>query len=251
MAREKKEAPASSGPSAEDAFAVMFTSLNLILLSFFILLNSIAIQDAERSRKALGSMRGTFGILTGGENPSREGDHLLRSDQIKGGSMRRNATVAETKEILRRAGLFDGSTNVVVVPTADGLRIDFTDKVFFRSGTTELDPRVFPFLDQLGSAIKKTNRPIVVRGFTDPIKPKRYPSNLTLSALRAAQVGSYLAEAVKVPPQLVRIEGKGVRSESGSARVVEIHVPSDAFKAPLVQPNGRRSEVPADERGLR
>ena len=61
MARNKKK-----GDGGSNSFIVLFTSLSVILLAFFILLNSMATIDSERVRKALGSLVGGFGILPGG-----------------------------------------------------------------------------------------------------------------------------------------------------------------------------------------
>lgn len=221
--------------SAEDNFAMMFTSLNLILLSFFILLNSIAVRDSERERKALGSLRGSFGILLGGENPIEEGKSLQRSD-IVGGKSRSQALMSQTQSILRRAGLFVGESRTKVVQTADGLRVEFSDKVLFKPGRTELDPRTFQTLDKLAALFVKVGRPLVVRGYADPARPANYPSNLELSASRATQVARYLVEAAGVKPELVRAEGMGVRDRQvASQRFVELFVPSSSLSVPLEQ----------------
>ncbi|MBW2681247.1 MAG: flagellar motor protein MotB, partial [Deltaproteobacteria bacterium] len=52
-----------------DIGMVMTVSLFLILLTFFILLNSIAVIDEHRSRMAIGSLIGAFGGLPGGLSP--------------------------------------------------------------------------------------------------------------------------------------------------------------------------------------
>ena len=61
--REKKEReeikPKDLGP-------ILFAALAILLLAFFILLNSMSVVDTKRKIKVLGSLQGTFGILTGG-----------------------------------------------------------------------------------------------------------------------------------------------------------------------------------------
>ena len=118
MAKRRKKAAGGGGGggmSAEDAFAVMFTSLNLILLSFFILLNSIAVVDNNRQRRALGSLRGSFGILLGGENPdSNSGKSLHREmpfemqQGAEGGKMLREAQALVSRTRLVHGEDFGG-----------------------------------------------------------------------------------------------------------------------------------------------
>lgn len=238
MARDKERPQEGSDSSAEDAFAMMFTALNLILLSFFILLNSISIKDSARVRHALGSLRGTFGILEGGENPWADGQHLMRSDVVETSEVKgRDPVVAKIAKVLRKAGLYQGAAGSVLVRTADGLRLNFAEPIIFRPGRTEIHPRLFPVLDALGRIITKGARRIVVRGYADGAPPRFYPSNLALSASRAAEVARYFVRAAGVPPRLVRAEGRGVRRGEAKQRVVEIFLPQRSIAGPL---GGRR-----------
>ena len=56
---------------------MMTVSLFMILLTFFILLNSIAVMDESRIRMALGSLMGAFGGLPGGLSPMASGDDIV------------------------------------------------------------------------------------------------------------------------------------------------------------------------------
>ena len=50
---------------------MLFTSLNIILLAFFIMLNALAVVDEKREIIVLGSLIGTFGILPKGLSPTK------------------------------------------------------------------------------------------------------------------------------------------------------------------------------------
>jgi chemotaxis protein MotB len=237
MAKKKKKGGGGGG-GADDSFALMFTSLNLILLSFFILLNAISIKDSERTRRAIGSLRGTFGILEGGENPWAEGKFLMRSDliQTRREKGRKVSKLADRMAlILRRMGLFDGNASAVAVRTADGLHLKFDDRVLFLSGRIEINPELFPTLDKIAKAITRAGQPVVVRGYTDAAATPNYPTNLELSASRAAQVARYLVFAAGVPAKLVTAEGRGVKRGAGEKRSVEIFVPESSLRAPLAK----------------
>ena len=50
---------------------MLFTSLMIILLAFFIMLSSMAVVDERRQIVAMGSILGAFGILPGGLSPAQ------------------------------------------------------------------------------------------------------------------------------------------------------------------------------------
>ena len=56
---------------------VLTVSLFLILLTFFILLNSIAVLDDRRVRLGLGSLLGAFGSLPGGLSALDTGESII------------------------------------------------------------------------------------------------------------------------------------------------------------------------------
>ena len=64
------------GPTI-DITLVMTVCLFLILLTFFILLNSIAVIDEQKKLLAFGSLLGAFGALPGGMSPSKTGESIM------------------------------------------------------------------------------------------------------------------------------------------------------------------------------
>ncbi len=235
MAREREERQ-DDGGGGDEAFATMFVSLNLILLSFFILLNAISIKDSARVRQAIGSLRGTFGILQGGENPYSNGQYMMRGDIVETSEVKGRAPIdAKIAKVMKKVGLYAGGKGAVTVRTADGLRLMFAEPIAFRSGRTEINPRIFPVLDELGRLVIAGDRQIVVRGYADGAAPRAYPTNLALSASRAAEVARYLVHAARVPSRLLRAEGRGVlqQSRQGQRRIVEIFLPARSIRSPL------------------
>jgi len=213
-----------------DSFAMLFVALNLILLSFFILLTALSQQDQERTRKAIGSLLGAFGILEGGENVTASGSDPTQSSPVSKGSQRRKIKQEMDKK-LKRKMLGQGDPEVSVILTADHLRVVFTDRLPFRVGGSELNPSIFPALDSISSTLKKANALVVVRGWADP---SPHPRNLELSAIRAVRVARYLVEASGIRGTLVRAEGWGVNKDHSEAgRFVELILPTSSLIKPL------------------
>lgn len=234
MGRRRKGPPAGP-PEKDDGFDVMFISLNLILLSFFILLNSMAVRDSKKTRKALGSLLGTFGILGGGHNTTREGSSVLPTDPMGNKKQEKQHNQArELEALLEKIKQKHGRDKIKVIPTADNLQVEFSDRVMFRAAGVELNPKVFPVLDEIARVMRIIGRGVVVQGFTDPRKPQNYPSNLELSGARAVRVARYLMEAGQLDPKLVRAEGHGVTPRQlTKARVVRLVVPTRSLRARL------------------
>ena len=59
--------------SKVDVGPLMTVCLFLILLTFFVLLNSIAVIDERKKIRAIGSLLGAFGSLHGGLSPLKTG----------------------------------------------------------------------------------------------------------------------------------------------------------------------------------
>lgn len=66
----KQKKGQSQGGSGQAGIRVLTVALFIILLAFFIVLNSIAVIDESRTLAALGSLIGSFGILPGGDRKS-------------------------------------------------------------------------------------------------------------------------------------------------------------------------------------
>ena len=73
MARKKK----NKEEAGTDIGVVMTCSLFLIILTFFILLNSIAVIDDKRSRQAIGSLVHAFGSFDGDFSNFEARDSLM------------------------------------------------------------------------------------------------------------------------------------------------------------------------------
>lgn len=201
MAKKKKKKIEEAVP---DIGTVMTVSLFLILLTFFILLNSIAVLDDNRSRKALGSLIGAFGGLPGGLSPMSSGESILPP----------TSPLIDEKLTLDRllSYMQGGMTNadaIRVVPTTNGEMITLNEKVLFTKDRTSLKPSVFPFLNKLSDIMKRGDYPIEIIGHTDgsPSQAKGYRSNWELTALMAIQLLKYFVSEGSVHPKRITAQG--------------------------------------------
>jgi len=186
---KKKQAEEDGG---NGAFLVMMVSLNLILVIFFIFLNSIGVDDEDKQKKALGSIIGKFGLLPAGFQIT-EGEKILLPGASFAAPPDKGINFAkEFRKILSGGPYIPREVNI----TKEGrnLVINLADKVLFDTGKAEIIPRAEELLNDISGVLKKRKRIIFIEGYTDniSISSPRYASNWELSAARASAVKEYL-----------------------------------------------------------
>jgi chemotaxis protein MotB len=188
---------------------MMFVSLNIILLAFFIVLNSIAILDEKRIRLALGSLLGTFGILEGGLSPfpSDARKTTLPSPPIVPIPDYYNYLILENLEEFIRQMQF--SKEVGLLLGGGGISIHVSEPILFDPGQSELKPEVRPLLLKAAEFLNQIPGPIRVEGHTDdrPVTEGPYRSNWDLSIARASVAARFLIDQGSVKPRRISVAG--------------------------------------------
>jgi chemotaxis protein MotB len=172
--------------SKADIGMVMTVSLFLILLTFFILLNSIAVLDERRTRVAIGSLLGAFGTLPGGLSALKTGESILPPTA---------PMVMEELDVPQLIEIMDKTlVNYVKIELVkSGRVITIDEEALFKEDKLILNPSIKPFLDKLCNLLKRPDYSIEIVGHTDslPAETKGYRSNWELTALMAFQVMKY------------------------------------------------------------
>ena len=192
-------------PQEGDSFMVTYVSLMILLLTFMILLVTLAQIKEPRFRKAIGSFRGAISFLpfTGGDNLFLTGSKgFLPAELLKRGE---GEEVSEAAiEAVKKASGMKQFEGLEVSEVEGGIRIRIADKLMFERGKADLKPEILPILDLVAKAIVANPSYVVVAGHTCdlPIATERFPSNWDLSLARAINVVHYL-EDCSVPPELL------------------------------------------------
>jgi chemotaxis protein MotB len=190
-----------------DIGMVMTVSLFLILLTFFILLNSIAVIDEHRSRMAIGSLIGAFGGLPGGLSPLETGKSIMPPSA---------PMIEEELTLERLLSYMKNETttwpgDIRVEKVGEKLMISINEKVLFNEDRSKFNPSILPVLDKLCGIINKGNYPVEIVGHTDNMQTgeKGYESNWELSALMALQLAKYFISKGSVSPKRLNPYGSG------------------------------------------
>jgi len=183
---------------------VMTVSLFLILLTFFILLNSIAVLDEQKIRLSLGSLLGAFGSFTGGLSVSDTGQLAVLP-----------STPMIEKELDHNKLLTIIDIDVkdqISLKSREGKEIiTINEKFLFDENKLKLKTSSYPVLNRLCDFIKNGDYPVEIAGHTDnrPAEEKGYKSNFELSALMAMQVFKYFESAGGIHPDRLEAYGCG------------------------------------------
>lgn len=190
-----------------DIGMVMTVSLFLILLTFFILLNSIAVIDEHRSRMAIGSLIGAFGGLPGGLSPLETGKKIIPPSAPM---VDEELTLEQLLSYMKKETT-NWSGDIIVKKVGDKLMITINEKVLFSEDRSEFKPSILPVLDKLYGIINKGHYSIEIVGHTDDIQAgeKGYESNWELSSLMAIQLAKYFVSKGSVSPKRLNPYGCG------------------------------------------
>lgn len=197
------------------SFTVLMTSLSVLLLAFFILLNSMASIDNHKIRLALGSLRGVFGVVEGGMGKMLGGSGPAGSGGVQVWTYASRANLFEGEareylsafdEMIREMGL-EEKMDISVTP--EGTRISLESEVLFGSGSSRLTSQGQQVLGAIENVIRSTDALIRIEGHTDdvPIHTEAYPSNWELSTARAVRVLRYFIEEKGILPERLSAEG--------------------------------------------
>lgn len=206
--------------------AVMTVSLFLILLTFFILLNSIAVIDDRRMRLSLGSILGAFGSLTGGFSASKSGELAVPPS-----APMMEKALDLSKLLINMKKVTEGEITFQLIDDKEIITIN--EKVLFDEDKSMLKTSSYPLLDNICDFIKKGDYPVRIAGHTDnrPAEDKGYKSNWQLSTLIPMQVFRYFESVGQINPDRLEAYGCGshrpivtndTRQSRGQNRRVEI-----------------------------
>jgi chemotaxis protein MotB len=211
---QKKKRQSEDAPP--NLIQIMTVSLFIILLAFFILLNSIAVVDDARQRLALGSLMENFGVLSGGFTVIGDDDQHVSSDLIK-----------EVNNLLNFSDLIQGEEDplneLVVTSTRKKSVITLPAAVVFGSESMEIKPESYSILDRICRVVHDTGYTVDIAGHTDKLSAAARPgvSAREISSLQALSVLQYFIEKANVDPDLVTAYGRGEFQPITSGKIRE------------------------------
>ena len=165
---------------------VLYGSLFLLILTFFVALSSMSILDNKRMRMAIGSISGSFGVLTGGRSPfsSDESRNILpQRPPIENGRM----DLKGIQNSLANTGIVSG---ISVTGGKLGATITIKSPILFAGQTDVPSKDSQGVLTAIAKVLSQGDNRVIITGHTDsiPMEAPPYYSNWGLSGARALAV---------------------------------------------------------------
>ena len=179
-------------------------SLTIILLAFFILLNSIAKDSEEKKKVALGSISSSFDILAE-DAPIHEGEN---DEMVKDPYLLENDYIDFSDLLVNQENL---ARKIQVMPEKRGSLLRIPAGELFDNDGVNLKTESHELLSALAKVIEKNSYPVDIASHTDkfPLDDRGVVSNREFSMLRALNVLEYLIEKGGVSPKRLNAFGWG------------------------------------------
>lgn len=192
----KKKCPEC--PKGAPMWMTTFSDMTTLLLTFFVLLMSMANFDKVKMEQSFGILAGSSGIMTSPSVSPLSQMNIVAKRSIKD-------TVSKTEEQIESQvkSMMHGQNmdNMVsVVKTDKGLSVRILDSALFNSGSSELLPQAGPILDRIINIVKDSSYYINIEGHTDDTGDPDF--NWKLSTERALSVIDYFVKADFNPVRL-------------------------------------------------
>lgn len=236
MSKLRKKNKFEDEPEASQSWLITYSDLVTLLLTFFVLLFSMATIDAQKFEEIAYSLRSAFQHNSNGEefnvnsgediikmfeenytsddDSSQNNDPAMRKEQeqkiIEAAKTIEAKKLQKVKEKLEEEIERLNLGNYVKVIEEKHLIILRLDSVIlFDLGKADIKPSGREILEKLGSMLKELDNEIMVQGHTDnlPINTALFPSNWELSTKRATNVVRFLIEACGLDPAKLTATG--------------------------------------------
>ena len=208
MARQKKAPPP---PPSAPLYMSTYGDMVTLVLCFFVLLFAMSSVDVQKFQKALISLRGSLGVLKGGQTTEESTEPNRGEVERNPGSAPRvemdTRHVAHTINSYLRAEGLDKSIQVSI--NQRGVAVSISDQFLFASGSAELKSEGQRALYKIAVLVRDKIPAVAVEGHTDsvPLAGGMYRNNWGLSSMRAAVVADYLETAGGIDPLKLQAVG--------------------------------------------
>jgi chemotaxis protein MotB len=194
-------------PAGAPAWMVTYSDMVTLLLTFFVLLLSMANMDKRKFFDAIGSLKGAFGFLQSSSvsevNKPQVISYAPMDDDYVARLYNRVQSMLSRLRIDREIDLVQDRGAVI-------LRVK--EAILFDAGNTELKPEALPILREIAGLIKPLPLLLRIEGHTDdeqPSDPKI--TNWDISVQRAVTVLKFYAGENLVPLDRMSAVGYGDR----------------------------------------
>lgn len=188
---------------------MMNVTLMMIVLAFFIVLNTLSVPAESKKKAALGSLTGSLGILSGGLSPmkSKGKEISLKSDALAGPRMKTAMLLGKFESYTMRSQLAEKVSTIV---SKGGVMITIRSEVLFEPGSARLKQSAAGLIAEAAGILNKMEGFIRIEAYTSDRTPAgAYRDRLELTVARSGAVTRGLVRIGGVESERLSIAGFG------------------------------------------
>lgn len=185
---------------------VTYSDLVTLLLTFFVLLLSMARMDKVLFKDAAGSLRGAFGIMNSAQNNEVALPKIIEFRPIDDDYLARVYKRVETQ--MKRLKL---DRDIELVKDRGAVVLRVKDSILFDSGSVTVKPGAYPVLEKISHLVKPLPFGLRIEGHTDNIPAGRTVTNWDISMMRAVNVLKVFVQEEFFPLQRMSAVGYGAQ----------------------------------------
>lgn len=204
MAKKKKKK--EEGGGAPD-WMVTYSDMVTLLLTFFVLLLSMASLDQVKFSQAAGSLRGAFGVFGGKDRQEMSPPTVIEFSPIQDDLVQRLYN-----RILTKFNRIKLDPRIKVVKNRGAVVLRVQDSILFASGSSEVKEEAKPTLKKIAQLVKPLPFQLRIEGHTDdaPIAGED-TTNWDLSVDRSTSVLKYFMRQDLFPLDRMSAVGYGAQ----------------------------------------
>jgi chemotaxis protein MotB len=216
----KKDNPGRINPYR---WMTTYTDLVTLLLTFFVLLLSMAVITDQKRIEAMSSVMGAFGFKHGGQSVlgSTSGTNVTAN----------SAPIKEEDvemEVLKNIELKNSlHADMSVVREEERIIISLSNRLLFKPRSSVIEPNRIGLLSELKEVFKKSPSRIELRGYADPSEtifdPNRFRPAMMLSTKRAFAIFQFMLDGGEIPPARMVAHGFG-HTPSSTGAPKDVHL---------------------------
>ncbi len=188
--KRKNRKQKNSGPSAP-AWMVTYSDMVTLLLTFFVLMLSMANMDKVKFERAAVSLKGAFGIMKVKPQPEAKKDPVVPEIEVIPYEMLQSVY----RKILQNLEKLDLNEDIELVRDRGAIVLRIKEKILFDSGSVRLKKEAAPVLKKVAELVRPLPFQMRIEGHSDN-RPYASPSrsNWDLSVQRAVAVLKFFAD---------------------------------------------------------
>jgi len=203
MGKKKKSGDDAGGAPA---WMVTYSDLVTLLLTFFVLLLSMANMDQVKFKKARASLQNAFGVIG---DFSVEQKDVVNPATLEGSPVADDMVQRVYKKMHVQFNRLKLNKDIKLVKDRDAVVLRLNASILFAPGQTALKPAAFPVLRNIAKLLRPLPFLQRIEGHSDNTPSQGGRSNWDISMLRALSVLKFFAGEKLLPLDRLSAAGYG------------------------------------------